>query len=179
MQAIRHVFPAAILLAACTLDKSLVAPDVAAELRPPAGQQLYLETLAVGVQVYECVADDRAPTGYAWAFRRPEATLMDRERAIVGKHYGGPTWEANDGSKVVAEVRAKAGAPDAKSIPWLLLGMKSREGKGTFDAVTSIQRVATDGGIAPADGCDSGRVGQLARVPYKATYYFYRPRMAA
>ena len=179
MKAIHLVAPAATLLAACTFNKVLVAPEVAAELRPPAGQQLYFETLAEGVQVYECVTNDRAPTGYAWAFRGPEATLMDRQRAILGKHYGGPTWEANDGSKVVAEVRGKTDAPDAKAIPWLLLGTKSREGKGTFDAVTSIQRLATEGGIAPSGGCDGGRVGQKARVPYKATYYFYRPRMAA
>jgi len=170
---------AALAVAACSGSQALLAPDVPAPLRAPLGEELYLETLAVGVQIYECTPSERAPTGFAWTFRAPEATLLDHRRAVVGKHYGGPTWEALDGSAVVAEVHAKSDAPDAKSIPWLLLGMKSRSGSGTFDAVTSIQRVATEGGLAPSVACEAGRAGEKARMPYKATYYFYRRGRAA
>jgi Protein of unknown function (DUF3455) len=35
------------------------------------------------------------------------------------------------------------------------------------------QRVDTEGGIAPRDGCDAQHSGAEARVDYKAAYYFY------
>ncbi|CAN5925593.1 hypothetical protein BH11MYX4_BH11MYX4_06510 [soil metagenome] len=31
----------------------------------------------------------------------PEATLFGHHGRVAGKHYAGPTWEANDGSTVV------------------------------------------------------------------------------
>jgi hypothetical protein len=43
-----------------------------------------------------------------------------------------------------------------------------------FSAVKSIQRVATSGGIAPIEPCTAANVGQVAAVPYTASYFFYR-----
>jgi hypothetical protein len=40
--------------------------------------------------------------------------------------------------------------------------------------VTSIQRVATVGGVAPAGGC--AQPGAQIRAPYTAEYYFFTPR---
>jgi hypothetical protein len=74
----------------------------------------------------------------------------------------------------VGEVRQKVDAPDADAVPWLLLKAKSTEGTGGLAAVTSIQRVDTAGGKAPAGGCEEGRAGARERVAYRATYYFYR-----
>jgi hypothetical protein len=34
--------------------------------------------------------------------------------------------------------------------------------------------VATVGGAAPSQACTGSNLGQVARVPYTATYYFYR-----
>jgi hypothetical protein len=51
---------------------------------------------------------------------------------------------------------------------------KSSSGAGTFAQAVSIQRVRTVGGIAPAERCDAANATQVARVPYTATYYFYR-----
>jgi hypothetical protein len=58
--------------------------------------------------------------------------------------------------------------------PWLLLTAKSTTGAGDFSRVQSIQRVHTTGGIAPLQPCSSRNVQQTVRVPYAATYYFYR-----
>jgi hypothetical protein len=99
--------------------------------------------------------------------------LYDDEHNEQGKHYAGPTWEANDGSKVVAAVKARVDAPSADAIPWLLLYAKSTEGTGMFSDITSIQRVETMGGKAPQDGCDSTHVDEEVRVPYTAVYFFY------
>jgi hypothetical protein len=45
--------------------------------------------------------------------------------------------------------------------------------------VTSIQRVRTAGGAAPAAGCDAARVGEEVRVAFSAEYYFYKRRGAS
>jgi hypothetical protein len=159
------------LLAACT-GLSLKPPDVPPTLRPPATQELFLETLASGVQIYECA--QKADTTYEWVFKAPEATLALRSGASVGRHYAGPTWEGNDGSKVVGEVKARDAGPDAGAIPWLLLASKESSGSGTFGLAKSVQRVATAGGVAPTAPCSGSNLKQIVRVPYTATYYFYR-----
>jgi len=164
---------AALVAASCTTTPTVSAPEVPAGLRPPARQTVFLETLATGVQIYEC-APKSDQSAFEWAFRAPEAKLMDRAGKTIGQHYGGPTWESNDGSKVVGEVKARDPGPNLSAIPWLLLSAKSTSGNGVFTPTTSIQRVQTTGGLAPSLPCDAGSVKQMARVPYTATYYFYR-----
>jgi hypothetical protein len=161
----------ALALAACSGVRPLVAPDVPEALRPPAGQTLFMEALATGVQIYEC---SRKGDAYEWGFKAPEASLAERSGYVLGKHYAGPTWESNDGSAVVGEVKARDPGPTAGAIPWLLLSAKSNTGAGEFSSTKSIQRVATSGGVAPGTPCAAANLGQVARVPYTATYYFYR-----
>ena len=167
-------FLPALLAFAAGCAASVEAPLVPAELQPPASERVTLEALAAGVQVYECVTDSNA--NYKWHFKGPEARLVDKGGRDLGKHYGGPTWEAPDGSKVVAEVRSQAKSPDATAIPHLLLKAKATSGSGTYGNVRSIQRVATEGGRAPEVGCSKENFAQVARVPYRATYYFYGDR---
>jgi hypothetical protein len=151
-----------------------VAPDAPAALRPPAGQSLFLEALASGVQIYECTPRSDQPSAYEWSFRAPEAALVDRSGRSLGKHYAGPTWESLDGSTVVGEVKARDPGPTRSAIPWLLLASQSTAGSGVLTQTKSIQRLQTAGGIAPAQPCTSSNAGQVVRVPYTATYYFYR-----
>jgi hypothetical protein len=74
----------------------------------------------------------------------------------------------------VGEVKANDPGPNSSAIPWLLLAAKSTSGTGVFAATKSVQRVATVGGLAPAEACSEAKVNQVARVPYSASYYFYR-----
>ena len=152
-------------------------PEVPGVLKAPADQEVFLEALASGSQIYECVAKAGSAGAYEWAFRAPEAQLTSSMLGRdLGKHYGGPTWEAPDGSRVLGEVRERAPASEPGAIPWLLLGAKATFGKGVFTQTRSIQRVATKGGATPADPCSAANANQFARVPYTATYYFYRSR---
>jgi hypothetical protein len=96
----------------------------------------------------------------------------------MGQHYAGPTWEANDGSKVMGEVKAKADAPEAKTIPWLLLAARSHAGNGIFSQVNWIQRVNTVGGTAPTGGCDRAYQNREIGINYTADYYFYGSAIA-
>lgn len=135
---------------------------------------MFLEALASGVQIYECAPKADQPATYEWAFRAPEASLADRQGRPLGKHYAGPTWESNDGSTVVGEVKARDPGPIPTAIPWLLLNAKATAGTGVFGATKSIQRVKTVGGLAPTQPCSATNATQSARVPYTASYYFYR-----
>jgi hypothetical protein len=140
---------------------------VPASLKPGANESLALVVPAKGVQIYECRDAE-------WVFVAPEAELFDRAGKKIGSHYAGPHWEAADGSKIVGAVKARADAPAAGNIPWLLLGTKSVGREGAFSKVTSIQRVATVGGVAPAGACP--QAGARARVDYTADYYFFSPK---
>jgi hypothetical protein len=165
----------AALLAACASTNLPPPPDVPASIRVPDRLALARETPATGVQIYDCAPGKSDPSKLEWTFRAPEAQLFDKSGRTVGRHYGGPTWEANDGSKVVAEVKGRDDGPDKTAIPWLLLVTKSASGSGTFGRTQAIQRVNTVGGLAPASGCTAAEKGRELRVPYKAIYYFYVP----
>jgi hypothetical protein len=145
-------------------------------LKAPAAQVLAVSARGVGVQIYECAATKDDPKQFSWTLKAPEADLRDKSGKKLGKHYAGPTWEAIDGSKVIADVVARDNGPDAGAIPWLLLRTRSTSGTGVFTAILSIQRVHTAGGKAPASGCDQTQLGKEVRVPYTADYYFYAAR---
>jgi hypothetical protein len=166
------VGPVVAILAGCATTQAPAPPEVPSALRPPAGQTVYLEALATGVQIYEC--SQKADSTYEWAFKSPEAALSDRAGRSTGNHYAGPTWESPDGSAVVGEVKAKDPGPKATAIPWLLLTAKSNRGSGVFSQAKSIQRLSTEGGVAPKEPCTDARLKEIARVPYTATYYFYK-----
>jgi hypothetical protein len=163
-----------VLLAACATPPA--PPAVPDALKPPAGESLVSVVAARGVQIYECRAKKDDPAATEWAFVAPEAQLFDKDGRTIGKHYAGPHWEANDGSKLVGTVKARADAPQAGAIPWLLLTARSVGGTGAFSQVTSIQRVATSGGVAPAEPCAGPTLGKTARVAYAADYVMYGAR---
>jgi len=162
-----------VLLLGFSTVKAGPPPEVPEALKVPGNQVLSLETQGAGVQIYECEAAKDDPTRFEWVFKAPEAELFDSAGKKIGRHYAGPTWESNDGSKVVGEVKAKDNGPDPNAIPWLLLSAKANSGSGVFSKTKSIQRLYTTGGRAPAEGCSQAQVGKEARITYKAQYYFY------
>jgi len=163
-------------LSGCASPDIGLTPVVPENLKIPATQTLSVVALARGVQIYECTAGKTDPIRFEWVFKAPEAELVDSAGKNIGKHYAGPTWESNDGSKVVGEVKARADSPDTDAIPWLLLNAKSTEGNGIFGKTQSILRAKTVGGKAPIDGCNQAELGKAARIAYRATYYFYVAR---
>jgi hypothetical protein len=155
------------VLAACT------GAGVPATLQPDGPQRLADRVGARGVQIYECRAMPGAAGGAHWAFVAPEAELLDARGTVAGKHYAGPHWEALDGSKIVGATKARADAPQAGAIPWLLLSARSVGGPGRFAHVTSVQRIHTVGGAAPSKTCDGSTLGAIERVPYRADYVLF------
>lgn len=151
-------------------DNDNRAPDLPSplcqRLQVMPGSKVAFHVYALGVQIYRW-------NGATWDFVAPSARLFaDAEyHSQVGTHYAGPTWESQNGSKVIA-TRLEGCTPDPTAIPWLLLQSVSTQGAGIFDRVTYIHRVNTTGGLAPAD--PGPYVGAEEQVPYAAEYYFYR-----
>lgn len=164
----------ALQLGGCASWEPSIAPvGVPDTLNPGATASLGMIVPAQGVQIYECRTSTDQPAVHAWTFVGPEADLFGTRGDKIGRHYGGPHWEALDGSKVVGTLKERVDAPKADSIPWLLLATKSVGEQGVFSKVTSIQRVNTVGGVAPRDGCTQAAAGARARVKYAADYYFF------
>ncbi len=122
-----------------------------------------------GVQIYTCQPSAAGP---AWHLRAPEATLSQPGGGPVINHFAGPSWQAGDGSVVVGEMIASTPGA-AGSIPWLVLRAKTHRGAGLLASVTYIVRSQTEGGLAPALGCDQDRLGVETRVVYRAIYTFF------
>lgn len=167
------------LAGSATAQGTPTADNVPANLAPPAGAVLLFDFHARGVQIYTCAAKPDDASAFVWTFKAPEAQLFNRRGEMVGHHFAGPTWQGNDGSAVAGTVLEHADAPDAGSIPWLLLRAKDRAGHGAFSTITYIQRLDTVGGTAPAEGCAADHAGDEVRQPYEATYAFFYPSAPA
>jgi hypothetical protein len=150
------------------------APVVPSDIQVQDGNKVFLVGHAVGVQIYSC---NPTSSGFAWGFVAPRANLYDDHGKLIITHFAGPTWQARDGSKVVGRTE-KAVTVDATAIPWLRLSAASTAPGPDGDrmvATTSIQRIATSGGLAPpAAECNPTTAGTVAEVPYTADYYFWK-----
>jgi len=147
-------------------------------IEPPAGAALVMKASAHGVQIYQCKpsVEDASKYVYDAAHAEPDALLSNSRGEVIIHHYlnfdpAGPAWEAKDGSKLVGK-KLDPAEPHSGTIPWLKLQVVAHEGKGVLSKVTYIQRVDTEGGVAPAGACDPSKAARV-RVPYKATYQFY------
>jgi hypothetical protein len=149
------------------------AQEVPKEIQAPADTKLLMEVHAKGDQIYTC---EKSGALFTWTLKAPDAQLFDKNGKLFGKHFAGPSWEANDGSRVTGKAVANALSPVANSVPWLLLRAESHEGNGVLAHVAAIQRVNTKGGKAPAVGCDASHTGDEVRKPYSADYRFFVPK---
>ncbi len=170
---------AAALLAGCAgmsppMFTQASLPDA---VKVPAGHRVAMETIGVGQITYECRAKANMAGAFEWVFVGPDAVLNARDGKVLGRYYGPPaTWEASDGSKFTgAQVAVAPAAPG--SIPLQLVKANpawSKDGKGSFEGVSFVQRVATKGGVAPASSCAADSVGKKEIVRYQADYILWK-----
>jgi len=111
------------------------------------------------------------------------------EYAPVPLPVGSPTWQNSLDSSIVwakalspsVTAGSHESCPNAGSIPCLLLqsvgSKKGPAGGKVMTLTTYVQRLNTQGGVAPATGCSVATdVGKQALVPYTADYYFFRDK---
>ncbi|RZL88632.1 MAG: DUF3455 domain-containing protein [Variovorax sp.] len=143
-------------------------------VKVPAGHSVAMETVGAGDITYECRAKAGMPGQHEWVFVGPDARLMDRSGKQVGRYYGPPaTWERVDGSRLTATQVAVA-PNGGGNIPYQLVKANPATGSGAMQGVSYVQRVATQGGVAPAMACGAASMGQKQVVKYQADYIFYR-----
>ena len=160
--------------AAATAAAAPTRPTVPDAIAAPASATLVMQLAAKGTQNYKC---QTAPTGGAeWKLVAPEAQLSTSDGAAAGTHGAGPTWTLSDGSGAKGDGAnaKKAASPEAGAVAWLLIPATSNGQPGGLQGVTLVQRIDTHGGAAPATGCDASSIGAETKIPYTATYVFYR-----
>ena len=149
------------------------APEVPGGIAVEEGNKPFLIGHAVGVQIYRC-------NGASWAPVAPRANLYGDNGQLIATHFGGPSWQAKDGSKVVAQRIKDPITVDPTAIPWLLLEAKQVTAGPDGDRLagtTFIQRIRTTGGLAPdASTCTAETAADEAEVPYTADYVFWKNR---
>ncbi len=143
---------------------------IPSEIAPPKGHTPYLTVYAEGVQIYQCTLNQG---NYSWQVQAPEATLYNEKHEVIGNHYKGPIWEYKKGSHVVGNIMNSINKTPM-AISWLLVEVLSHQGDGPFSAASYINRFDTVAGLAPVNGCNANHLGGEKRIPYTASYLFYR-----
>jgi hypothetical protein len=176
-------------------------PPVPANIKAPAGNEVYFVGHGVGTQNYVCLP---SATGVAFTLFTPEATLLSDDGKQITTHFFSPnpfeqntnpavsaagtiraTWQhSRDTSTVWGQVKPGNSSSDPgfvapNAIAWLLVTVVGADngptGGDALAETTFIQRLNTSGGLAPSTGCGSPTdVGHLAFVPYTADYFFYK-----
>jgi hypothetical protein len=179
-------------------------PPVPAKLEVPVGNTLFQKGEAKGTQNYVCLPSATSPSGFAFKLFTPQATLFlplgftgnEFTHQII-THFFSPnpnpedngairaTWQSSHDTSIVWAATVPDGASNdpnfvkAGAVAWLLLEAKGTQrgptGGQNLSQTTFVQRLNTEGGLAPATGCSQpDQVGATAFVPYKADYFFYK-----
>ncbi|MEM5345660.1 DUF3455 domain-containing protein [Paraburkholderia azotifigens] len=154
------------ILSACATTP---ADPVSSSIDPPQAERV-MTLVASGVQTYSCEFD--AQHHLSWVFKSPQATLYDERGHAAVWHIAGPTWGAQDGSRITGRVLAQRASETPASIPQLLLETHSTSGVGVLSVVRYVQRVHTVGGLMPTAPCSTEH--ENGSSPYFADYVFYR-----
>lgn len=170
---IKPIAFSALLVAASASFAAVDNASLPEPVRVPAGNSIKLESMGTGEITYECREKKDMAGAFEWAFVAPVATLWDMQQQAIGKYYGGPTWEAMDGSKVTGKQVAIAPAASG-NIPLQLVKADPAMGSGAMTGVTYIQRLETKGGVAPSAICNAAAAGTKQQVGYQAKYVFYK-----
>jgi hypothetical protein len=184
--------------------QNLTRPATPTDITPPQGNSAFLVGHALGTQGYVCLPNGAGAAWTVNPARPEATLFekfFGQDIQII-THFLSPntspndvapkplpfanaTWQSSlDSSKVWAQTQNSINAgtdpscPNTGSIGCLLLqAIGSQQGpsggKG-LTKVTFIQRLNTNGGSAPAEGCStSADVGSQKLVPYTADYFFF------
>jgi hypothetical protein len=144
-------------------------------IRVPAGNEVVLETTAVGVLNYECRANVPTTGMIGWTLASPKADLLDRTGKTVVSYSGPPaTWTHMDGSSVVGSQLAVAPVIGATNLPMQLSKGTPGAGAGMLQNVSYIQRIKTKGGLDFSKPCTQAEIGDKMTLPYQADYIFWK-----
>ena len=172
--------------------QSPAPPPVPAGIEVDGPDEVFLVGHAVGTQNYECQPVDSLGR-VGWVLFTPQATLFGELNEQLITHFFSPTpkdrvvraaWQDSaDSSQVWGTVLAASSDANfvkAGAIAWLKIDVTNTgfqdgpTGGNALSKTTFIQRLNTDGGLAPPTGCVRPTdIGKRAFMPYTADYFFY------
>jgi hypothetical protein len=172
-----------------THAQTVTPPVVPAGLEVLEPNEAFLIGHSFGTQNYEC--QPAASLGrVAWTLFTPQATLLSDFGDQLTTHFFSPnpdevgiviraTWQDSTDTSTVWAKATGVATVDPTAIPWVRLQVVgARRGPTSGDTLsrsTFVQRVNTEGGLAPTTGCDQPvDAGRKAFMPYTADYVFYR-----
>ncbi|WP_393096784.1 CHRD domain-containing protein [Streptomyces sp. LN325] len=138
---------------------------------PDAIRHSALAGVVKGAQVYACTKQDDG--SYAFTQDNVDATLHGGIQHSFAQHgpAGPPQWIAPDHSSVTGTVLNKFDNGPG-NIPQLLLrAHQTGKSAGLLSKTTTVLRLNTRGGVAPAGTCNP-KSHPTAHVPYTADYLF-------
>jgi hypothetical protein len=171
--------------------QSVTPPPVPDKIEVPAPDVAFLLGHGFGTQNYECQPVNSLGR-VGWVLFTPQATLFDERAEQLTTHFFSANpienivrvaWQdSRDTSIVWGRVIESSDDPNfvnAGAIPWLKIEKVGAQagptGGDTLSRTTFIQRLNTEGGVAPSTGCDRPTdIGSKAFVPYAADYFFYK-----
>ena len=171
-----------------TAHAQIVTPPVPTDLEVPATEEPFLLGRGVGTQNYIC--QPAASLGrVAWTLFTPQATLFSDDAEQLTTHFFSlnpdepgivrVTWEDSRDTSTIWARLLKAATVNPDAIAWLKLEVVGKRvgptGGDTLFGTTFVQRLNTQGGLAPLTDCDNPQdIGRKAFIPYTADYFFYR-----
>ena len=172
--------------------QTVTPPSVPPGLEVDVPNEAFLLGRGKGTQNYICQPTGSPSTALghvAWTLFTPEDTLFTDQGEQLITHFASPnpdegsivrvTWEDSRDTSTVWARAIAAATVKPNAIPWVLLKVVGARvgptGGDTLFTTTFLQRVNTEGGLAPETGCDRlTDVGHKAFIPYTADYFFYR-----
>jgi hypothetical protein len=171
-----------------TAHAQIVTPPVPTDLQVPATEEAFLLGHGVGTQNYIC--QPAASLGrVAWTLSTPQAALFSDDAEQLTTHFFSinpeepnvvrVTWQDSRDTSTIWARLLKAVPVNPDAIAWLKLEVVGKRvgptGGDTLFGTTFVQRLNTQGGLAPLTDCDNPQdIGRKAFIPYTADYFFYR-----
>lgn len=165
----RRLLPLALsfVLAGCSTIQNIFDP-----LSPGADSSAAFVLTAKGVQQFQCTAD---ANGRYWKFITPQAELTDGEGRVVARQGSEGSFFAKDGSILAAKIEKYADKATPGNLRDLVYRTTSRGKEGMLTGITHVKRTDGKGGV-PLTRCSPSQLGATLKVPFTATYTFYRNR---
>ena len=123
-----------------------------------------------GVQQFQCTADAK---GRYWRFITPQAQLTDAHGRVVARQGSDGNFFAKDGSMLSVKIEKYADKATAGNVRDLLYKSSHRGREGLLSGITHVKRTDGKGGV-PLTRCSPSQLGTTLKVPFTATYTFYR-----
>ena len=157
-------------LLAITLTLSACSSIQTPPVEVPEGSVPVMRLEASGEQIFQCSRDMK---GWFWRFETPNAYLFDpATNQAVAKHGYRFSFAHNDGSTIYTRI-IRVGENDGKNIPEALFYVIEHKNNGRLGNGRYVLRTDTSGRM-PTRSCTEARKDQWLKVPFEATYTFYR-----